>query len=87
MSLSSITKWFSSPKGLTAEREATMKRCLNLVLTLVMEEHRCACDQALSLDELSIALHEIVDDNTSRPKEFLCEFYKATWDLFGPNLF
>lgn len=38
------------------------------------------------LDELTIALKEMVDVKFSSLDGYLCEFYKAKWDFVGSKL-
>lgn len=33
------------------------------------------------------SIQPMVNDKSPRLDEFLCEFYKATWDFVGPTLF
>lgn len=55
-----------------------MQRCLDIVSNHLSKEHKRASEQALTLDELMVALQKIVHDKTSRMDRFPCEFYKAT---------
>ena len=46
----------------------------------------CACEQAIFLDELTNAVHEIINDKALGLDGFPCEFYKATSDFVKPKL-
>jgi hypothetical protein len=51
---------------------------------LSIEQERM-CENSLTFD-VSIASMEMVDYKSPTMDDFLCEFYKAAWEFFKPNL-
>lgn len=75
----------SQTQGLFVEMLEATQNSLDLVPCKLTEEQKRLCDLALSLDELSIVLHEMADGKAPGLDGFPCKFYKATWEFVGPD--